>query len=125
MTVLGLEHVNIAGPEELIGRVRDFYVDAIGLVEGHRPAFRSKGFWLYAGDAAVLHLVVSDRAPTGRGAVNHFALEVDDLTQLFARLEQHGIPWEVDTVPATGITQVFVTDPAGVGVELSFRAAAE
>ena len=121
MSVLRLEHVNIQGPEDLIRRCRDFYVDVIGLVEGHRPAFRTTGFWLYAGDVAVVHLTVRAQEPAGRSALDHFALQIDDLVALFARLEHHGVPHEIDSVPGTGITQVFVRDPAGVGVELSFR----
>lgn len=124
MSVLRLDHVNIAGPEELILRLRDFYVDVVGLVDGHRPAFRSKGFWLYAGEVAVLHLSVNpDAVISGHGALNHFALEIDDPAALLMRLEQHGIAFEIDTVPATGITQVFLRDPANVGVELSYRGA--
>jgi catechol 2,3-dioxygenase-like lactoylglutathione lyase family enzyme len=122
MTILRLEHVNIQGPEDLIRRCRDFYVDVIGLVEGHRPRFKSVGFWLYAGEVPVVHLSVRGEAPTGRGALDHFALQIDDLVALFARLEHHGVEHEIDSVPDTGITQVFVRDPAGVGVELSHHA---
>ena len=122
MSVLALEHVNIAGPAELIERVRDFYVNVVGLVEGFRPPFQSRGFWLYAGDVAVIHLRVSDaEATSGAGALDHFALNCDDLEPLLVRLRSAGIPWEQDSVPGAPVTQIFVRDPAGVGVELSFR----
>jgi len=122
MSVLALEHVNIAGPAELIERVRDFYVTVIGLIDGFRPPFQSRGFWLYAGDVAVIHLRIDDaQTATGAGALDHFALQCDELEPLLVRLRSAGIPWEQDSVPGAGITQIFVRDPAGVGVELSFR----
>ena len=123
MSVLALEHVNIAGPAELIGRVRDFYVDVVGLVDGFRPPFQSRGFWLYAGDIAVIHLRIDDTLTLANGvtALDHFALQCDELEPLLVRLRSAGIPWQQDSVPGAEITQIFVRDPAGVGVELSFR----
>ena len=123
MSVHKLDHVNIAGPAELIARCRDFYVDAIGLTEGFRPPFRRAGYWLYAGDAPLIHLTVSaEDAPGPTGAFNHFALQCDDLEQMLARLQQRGVAYEITSVPGADVTQLFVRDPAGVGVELSFRA---
>jgi len=121
MSVLGLDHVNIAGPAELIDRVRNFYVDVIGLVEGARPSFHRRGYWLYAGEHAVVHLTVSDDATGATGSFNHFALSCEGLNATIERLKKHGVAYELAHVPQTNRVQLFVRDPAGVGVELGFR----
>ena len=123
MQVLALDHINIAGPRPLLERCRAFYVDVLGLTEGHRPPFRRHGFWLYAGERPIVHLTEGAETPAEpTGAFNHFALQCEGLEPAKARLEELGIPYEVANVPLTRSTQLFVTDPAGVGLELNFRA---
>ncbi|HYI10747.1 MAG TPA: VOC family protein [Thermoanaerobaculia bacterium] len=122
MQILAIDHINIAGPRELLQRCRDFYIDVLGLTEGHRPPFRSRGFWLYAGGHPIVHLSEVAEAPArATGAFNHFALQCEGLEQAKARLAELGLPYEVNEVPLTSSVQLFVTDPAGVGLELNFR----
>ena len=73
--VAGLAHVNIRAPQALIEDVRAFYRDVIGLREGPRPPFRSRGYWLYAGGRDVLHLTVDPGAEraSGDGWLDHVA----------------------------------------------------
>lgn len=125
MGVRGIGHANLRAPAEVIGELRRFYVEVVGLTEGPRPQFRSgsQGHWLYAGGADVLHLSVSrDGAPLSKpnGAFNHLAFACDDLAGTRARLDAARIPYEVDVVDALGQVQLFLTDPAGMGVELTF-----
>jgi len=125
MTVRGLGHVNLHASAETIERLRRFYIDVIGLTEGHRPAFRSgsRGYWLYAGDAAVMHLLIArnggDSAQPA-GVFNHFAFDCDDLEATRIRLDAAGIEYQTDVVDELHQTQLFLTDPAGIGVELTF-----
>lgn len=124
--VLRLGHVNLRAPADGIERLRRFYVDVIGLREGPRPAFRSgsSGYWLYAGEHDVIHLRIDVRreheAP--RGALDHFALlcHRDGLAAMRARLDSLGIEYAVDEVEETGQTQLFLRDPSGTAVELTF-----
>ena len=123
MQVARIDHVNIAGPQDLIDACRDFYVAVLGLHEGHRPPFRSSGYWLYAGEDPIIHLSVTSDAPgNANGAFNHFALRCSGLPDLLERLRLGGIEHSVTQVPLTGATQVFLKDPAGVAVELNFPA---
>lgn len=46
MYTAGLNHFNITAPGELLEKVRDFYVEVLGLIVGERPGFRRNGFWL-------------------------------------------------------------------------------
>jgi catechol 2,3-dioxygenase-like lactoylglutathione lyase family enzyme len=126
MDNVSLNHFNITAPYELLEKVRDFYVEVLGLRVGDRPGFRRKGFWLYAGREPIVHLTACD-ADEARAAdesvpgfFDHIAFSCQGLNGVIERLEQLNIPYEVKEVPARGQVQVFVRDPARVGVELNF-----
>ena len=125
MPALALNHYNIRAGQPLIGRVREFYVDVIGLAEGWRPPFDFPGHWLYAGDAAVLHLVETSGGQTTApppGSLDHVAFTCTGIEAFEQRLRERGIPHRKAGVPGTGLQQLFVKDPAGNGVELNFAA---
>ncbi|WP_266183021.1 VOC family protein [Dyella humicola] len=124
--VRALDHVNLRAPAALIERLRRFYIDIVGLQEGPRPSFRSgsRGHWLYAGEQPLMHLSISgdgDGPPQRTGWLSHVAFACDDLAAARARLDAAHIPYQVDIVDSRGQVQLFLTDPAGVGVELNFQ----
>ncbi|MFC5741910.1 VOC family protein [Dyella tabacisoli] len=126
--VRGIDHLNLRAPAELIERLRCFYIDLIGLREGPRPVFRSgsHGYWLYAGDSPVIHLTISgdgDAEPRTTGWLGHYAFACENLTATRARLDAAGVHYQTDIVDAISQVQLFLVDPAGVGVELNFRMA--
>ena len=92
MTVRGIDHFNIRASHELLEQVRAFYCDVIGLVVGDRPPFDSAGYWLYAGDRAVLHLsLASDDeqvAPNVATTLNHIALACTDRAEMENKLAE-------------------------------------
>ncbi|NID16830.1 VOC family protein [Luteibacter yeojuensis] len=124
MAITGLAHVNVRASEAMIERVRRFHADVLGLTEGPRPPFRSRGYWLYAGSLDVMHLTVDpsmdDDAPARTGWLDHVAFTANDLEASLARLEAHGVAYRVERVPASGAAQVFTRDPAGIAIELNF-----
>jgi extradiol dioxygenase family protein len=126
VSVLRIGHVNLRGPAGLIEELKEFYVDVVGLRAGPRPAFRSgsSGYWLYAGQHDVLHLRVDEqRLPeASRAALDHFALlcEHGDLDVMRARLDSYGVEYTVDEVEELQQTQLFLRDPSGTAVELTF-----
>ncbi len=128
MTVLRIGHVNLRGPAGLIEQLKNFYVDVIGLRTGPRPAFRSgsAGYWLYAGDHDVIHLSVDPRRTTfadaSQAGFGHFALLCDhaDFEEILTRLGASGTKYTLDEVTELGQIQMFLTDPAGTPVELTF-----
>ena len=126
MDTAGLSHFNITVPDELLEKVRDFYVEVVGLVVGERPEFERKGFWLYAGNAPIVHLTACDETDArangeiGLSFFDHVAFSCQGLTGLIERLKRWNIPYEVVEIPSLGQLQVFVHDPARVGVELNF-----
>ena len=124
MGVRGLNHFNVTAPAEVIKRVRDFYVEVLGLRVGERPGFRREGFWLYAGADPVVHLTIEDggdaRTPAARTTFDHVAFSCEGLREFVERLERAGVEYEADEVASLGQVQLFLRDPAGVGVELNF-----
>jgi catechol 2,3-dioxygenase-like lactoylglutathione lyase family enzyme len=126
METTGLDHFNITVPFELLERVRDFYVQVLGLVIGERPDFMRKGFWLYAGNKSIVHLTTCDEADArakieaGLNFFDHIAFTCKGLPELIERLKRLQVAYEVAEISSLGQMQVFVRDPAGVGVELNF-----
>jgi catechol 2,3-dioxygenase-like lactoylglutathione lyase family enzyme len=123
--VLGFSHYNLRAPRPMLDRLRDFYVEVVGLQAGPRPPFRSFGYWLYAGGEPVLHLSEtgpgeSRTAAGGSTTFDHAAFLCSDLAATESRLAAQGIAFERAEVPTTGIVQLFFSDPAGNGVELGF-----
>lgn len=121
MPIDGFQHVNLR-PADLEAS-REFYVRVLGLRVGERPPFASTGYWLYWGDAAIVHLV--QRAPgepasTGSGAVDHLAFHALDLEGTRRLLHDAGMPFREAVVPRDGNVQIFLHDPDGVKIELNF-----
>lgn len=123
MPALGLNHYNIRAGQPLIGRVRAFYIDVVGLHEGWRPPFNFPGHWLYAGEQAVVHLVeTSGEQSTANppGVLDHVAFTCTGFEEFEAKLKDKGIDYRKSETPGAPIKQLFVEDPAGNGVELNF-----
>ncbi|HMI38262.1 MAG TPA: hypothetical protein VK505_11620 [Steroidobacteraceae bacterium] len=124
MKVLGFSHYNLRAPRELLDTLRAFYVDVVGLKCGHRPPFSTFGYWLYAGEQAVLHLSeASGGASPAAGAptnFDHAAFNCMGRREFETRLAQLSVKYHVAHVPQTKQIQLFLKDPAGNGVELNF-----
>ena len=123
MKTLGFDHYNLCAPRDLLDRLRQFYTETVGLSEGYRPPFESFGYWLYAGENAVLHLSESSQdgpPPSGHRSFNHAAFLCTGLQECRQRLEDAGIKYRTGRVPELDRIQLFFSDPAGNGVELSF-----
>jgi catechol 2,3-dioxygenase-like lactoylglutathione lyase family enzyme len=127
MSVVGLNHINITAPWELLEQVRDFYVDVLGLTVGDRPDFARKGFWLYAEDKPIVHLIVchdQDVRADGKAApsfIDHIAFTCKGLDKVIERLKGLGIVYRVTEVPSRGQVQILFRDPVGMGIEMNFE----
>jgi catechol 2,3-dioxygenase-like lactoylglutathione lyase family enzyme len=120
--LLSLGHVTVRSAD--FARSERFYCDLLGLRIGPRPAIAVDGRWFYVGDEAVVH-VLPRRAGApyaNESAVDHFAFNADDPGAFEDRLRAAGQPFEGRPLADTGIWQIFLTDPDGVRVELSFAA---
>ena len=112
-------------------RVRDlerqlaFYRDLLGLEDGPRPSFDFPGAWLYAGGRPILHLACRDTVQAATGpspsvSFEHIAFRVRGLPEVRARLAEEKVPYAEAPLPGFPLHQLFLTDPFGLRVELTF-----
>jgi catechol 2,3-dioxygenase-like lactoylglutathione lyase family enzyme len=121
MTAHAMNHFTILAED--LDETRDFYRDLLDLKEGYRPDMGFPGAWLYAGEQAILHVVVRNPLPQPRaGVLDHMAFSAADLTGTVRKLEQKGVRYELGRQVETGVWQLFFHDPNGAKVELDFAA---
>lgn len=100
-----------------------------------RPALDFPGAWLavpgeetaplihlYAGEAA---LEADGSAARGSGAIDHVSIVASDFPALLGKCEALGLPWRANVLAEIGLWQLFVHDPSGVMLELTFDARQE
>ena len=124
MPAIGLNHYNLRGPRALLEQLKDFYCEVLGLRVGDRPAFRTFGYWLYAGGHDVLHL---SEAAAGETRATHVATTLDHVAftcteplEMERILVAKRIEFGERFIEQTSTKQIFFRDPAGNGVELNF-----
>ena len=121
-----IDHFTIHVRTADLGKVARFYADALDLQDGKRPPFDFPGNWLYAGDKPVIHLVGTDYdAPLGLpvpacGQLDHISFRSTGMASQRERLRKFGLEFEEADVPSSPIQQIFVRDPAGILVELTY-----
>lgn len=116
MSILRLDHVQLAMPAGREAEARAFYEGLLEIPERAKPDnLRSRGgCWFERGSLRV-HLGVEPNFAPARKA--HPAFLVDDLDALVARLEQAGYRTVADE-PLKGYSRRFVNDPFGNRIEL-------
>lgn len=135
--------IQLTAPDHYTIRARDvqatlaFYREVVGLQTGPRPPFENPGFWLYAGQTPVIHLFsrehryayvgrIADehdpeRSLDGSGAIDHVAFRADcDFDQARDHLRALGVPFRELEIAGARFRQLFVVDPNGLTVEMSF-----
>jgi catechol 2,3-dioxygenase-like lactoylglutathione lyase family enzyme len=118
-----IDHINIKAPSALLEQVRDFYCEVLGLKAGFRPAFSTVGYWLYAGEQPLVHLSIGSGSSVAEssGHLDHVAFRASGLKEVLQRLEGLGIDYRSSYIDELALTQLFLRDPAGTGLELNFR----
>ena len=119
MTIVALDHVQLAAPPGSEAAARGFYSGLLGLPEVDKPEpLRARGGAWFACGAQQLHIGVED--PFGPARKAHPALAVrspDALRDLAERLEAAGaeVRWD-DELP--GFARFYTADPFGNRLEL-------
>ena len=113
-SVLGLSHVHITTPAELLEDVVKWYESCLGLRQIEKPeGARPEGAWLRIGPQE-LHVSVDEHNPP---KAQHFALAVDELDAVISCLRDEGCHIEqARTIP--GRRRFFTRDPAGNRIEV-------
>ena len=116
MSLLAIDHVQLAVPPEELERARDFYTIVLGLTEVARPGSLAArpGAWLERG-AVRVHLGVESDCRPARKA--HPAFVVEELAELLERCRAADCEIaEAEEIP--GWKRAHVFDPCGNRLEL-------
>ncbi|HEX7750954.1 MAG TPA: VOC family protein [Novosphingobium sp.] len=127
MPIKALDHVNIVAAD--LDETMAFYARVLGLRPQARPdalASAIPGGWLFDDEGrALIHLITHDvarhgesRAPTG--SIDHVAFACQDFAGTLAHIEGLGIPHRVNRRKYGDFSQIFLTDPNNVKLELNF-----
>ncbi len=130
MRVKRLDHVNII--TDRLDHTARFYATLLGLErrDAPPPLTPDNAQWMHDDNGlAVLHINSVDCPRTYdravepgavTGAIHHVALTCTGHAELIARIEAMGQDYRINHVAAIGLTQVFITDPNNVLLELNF-----
>lgn len=130
MQVTQLDHFTLRVSPGQLPELLAFYTRVLRLSEGDRPAFPFPGHWLYAAGQALVHLAGNQPAgeadalpslPTGR--FNHISFKASGLKATRDHLAALGVEWQEAPVPGMPLHQVFLRDPVGLKIELTFSSA--
>ena len=118
MTIIGLDHVQVAAPPGCESDARWFYGELLGLVEVEKPESlkRRGGVWFACGRQQ-LHVGVTEDFQPATKAHPAILVGAEALDRAAARLTSAGIQVRFDdAIPAT--RRFYVTDPWGNRLEL-------
>ena len=131
--VHGLFHLAIKTGD--LAATRRFWCEVIGLREVPRPDFGYPGAWLACpqpGGQAIIHVYAGGPAlgeggvaPQGTAAIDHVSLSCSGYHAYLQRFRGAKLDWREYLVPGTTLWQLFVYDPSGVQLELTFEGSAE
>jgi catechol 2,3-dioxygenase-like lactoylglutathione lyase family enzyme len=116
VTIVGIDHVQVAAPRGCETEARAFYGGLLGLEEVPKPeTLRARGGCWFRAGSAELHVGVEEPFAPARKA--HPGLVVEDLGALSERLRGAGVTVTPDD-GLPGVHRVHVADPFGNRLEL-------
>jgi catechol 2,3-dioxygenase-like lactoylglutathione lyase family enzyme len=125
MPLAALHHFTIrCTPDELPPLV-DFYTRVLRLEVGARPEIPAPGAWLYAEGQPIVHLYAHLARPDApvqpvTGHVDHIAFRARGLREMRAHLARLAVPFTEAPIPGWDIQQLFLHDPRGLKIEMTF-----
>lgn len=122
MDISGLNHYTIRCMPQELPMLRDFYTGCLGLQPGDRPVMPAPGYWLYSKGQPIVHLYASLEASAAgpTAALDHISFRAHGVERTRAALRERGVDFEEMPVPGWPIHQIFLRDPFGLKVELTF-----
>jgi catechol 2,3-dioxygenase-like lactoylglutathione lyase family enzyme len=118
---LRLDHATIRTAK--LQETVDFYGEYFGLAPGWRPPLGVGGVWLYAqgADYPQLHVIETTEDIGRGGMIDHIAFRGTGLIDYVEKLRAAGRAFEAKRIPETAYTQVHVSDPNGIILEMTFE----
>ncbi len=122
MSVIGIDHVQLAMPPGGEDAARGFYRDVLGLRERPKPPeLATRGGCWFESDLVKIHLGVDEDF---RAAVKaHPGLLVRELQPIVDACRARGVRVNDDAEPLEGYRRIYVDDPFGNRIELMERKA--
>lgn len=114
-----LAHVCIGATD--LTETERFYVEMLGMEKAFdfTRLGRRIGFYLKAGDTTFIEVFAEEDEPSAeRPLIRHFCLEVEELEEAIAALQNKGVEISEKKLGADGAWQSWITDPSGVRIEL-------
>ena len=112
-----------------------FYTEVLGMVVADRPPIGFPGAWLKPAQAsaeASIHVYAGEAAKeadgsvqTGTSAIDHVSVVCQGYDVFRERFAKFGLDYRENIVLGTPFWQLFIFDPNGIQLELTFHAAAE
>lgn len=120
MTILSIDHIQIAMPAGEEDKARAFYIEQLGFTEIPKPPDLAKrgGAWFQSGGVQ-LHLGVEAEFRPARKA--HPAFLVDDLDSILISVQNAEYETDTSQPPLDGYRRAHVFDPFGNRIELMER----
>ena len=122
MQILRLDHVNLRTTQ--LETMIQWYTEFLDLQLGSRPNFPFEGAWLYAGDIAIVHIIVidDDNAVGAEDSLKleHFALRGTDIRAFEAKLKARNERYRRSDITDFGIAQFNIWDPDGNHIHVDF-----
>ena len=122
MSVSGLNHFTIRCKPADLPELVAFYGKVFDLQAGERPTMPRPGHWLYNQGRPIVHLYASldERQSGPTGALDHISFGASGLAETRQRLVAAEVPFDEFPLPGTSTHQIFVRDPLGLKIELTF-----
>jgi catechol 2,3-dioxygenase-like lactoylglutathione lyase family enzyme len=118
MSILGIDHVQLAAPPGCEDEARRFFAGVLGLVEIEKPPSLAArgGVWFEAGGQQI-HVGVEKQFVPASKAHPALLVESSRLEDMAARLAQAGAPvaWDEELAP---VRRFYTADPWGNRIEL-------
>lgn len=125
MPVTALHHFTVRCTPDEIPSLLDFYTRVMRLTVGARPEIPAPGAWLYAGGQPIVHLYAHLSTPDApaepaTGHVDHISFRSRGLWEMRKHLRGLGVPFVEAPIPGWAIQQLFLHDPRGLKIEMTF-----
>ena len=118
MSILGIDHVQLAAPPGCEDAARRFFVEVLGLTEIEKPASLAVrgGAWFKAGEQQI-HVSVEEGFVPASKAHPALLVEAARLEEVAGRLARAGAPvtWDDELAP---LRRFYTADPWGNRIEL-------
>jgi catechol 2,3-dioxygenase-like lactoylglutathione lyase family enzyme len=125
MPVAALHHFTIRCTPDELPPLLDFYTRVMRLEVGPRPVIPAPGAWLYAEGQPIVHLYAHLTTPDSAtdpvtGHVDHISFRSHGLQEMRDHLGRLGVPFAEAPVPGWDLHQLFLHDPRGLKIEMTF-----